>query len=283
MSAFARWSRRHRSVSNSLRRILAATALLACVAPLPALSEPARAAAAAGGDTAGLAYVALGDSYSSGYGLTQLTDRPVPGCAQSAEDCPHQVTSALGLALTDVACSGAVTANITTTAQATGDGTAAPQDSALSSSTRIVTLTIGGNDLGFADIAAYCAAASPDGPLLTHPLQRDCGTHYTAEGSDNLTARLDGTVAPAISATVAAIRGRAPHAAVFVIGYPAIAPDAANTRPTAATAPRSASRRPPTATRSPTPTSPSCSTPNKPSTTRSAQTPWPPETPSSPP
>jgi len=223
---------RHRTLAA------AAAALLACAAPL-ALSMatmPAQAASATGsaasssiGGTAGLAYVALGDSYASGYGLEPVTDRPVPGCAQSSQDYPHRVASALGLALTDVTCSGAVIADITSTAQATDDGTAAPQDSALSSRTRIVTLTIGGNDLGFTSIAAYCVALSSDGPLLTHPTQSNCHDHYTAPGADNLQGLLADTVSPALTATLAAIHGKAPHAKVFVIGYPALAPNAANT------------------------------------------------------
>jgi lysophospholipase L1-like esterase len=186
-------------------------------------------AACTDGATTGLAYVALGDSYAAGYGLQPSTDQPVPGCAQSAQDYPHQLAAALGVDLTDVTCSGAVTANITTTAENTGNGTAPLQDSALSDSTRIVTLTIGGNDLGFTDVATYCAAASAHGPLLTHPFESDCRGHYTAPGPDNLTDKLKDTVSPAVAATLAAIHAKAPHAKVFVLGYPAIAPDAADT------------------------------------------------------
>jgi lysophospholipase L1-like esterase len=204
--------------------------LLVCTAAsLLASATTIAPAQAASTDTAGLAYVALGDSYAAGYGLQPSTDRPVPGCDQSAQDYPHQLAAALGLDLTDVTCSGAVTANITTTAESTGKGSAPPQDTALNDNTRIVTLTIGGDDLGFTDIATYCAAASAHGPLLIHPLQFDCRGHYTAPGPDNLQDKLDTTVSPAVAATLAAIHTKAPRAKVFVLGYPALAPDTADT------------------------------------------------------
>lgn len=216
---------------NTPRTARTPAVLLACAALLlgSAAATPPAQAASTGSTTEGLAYVALGDSYSAGYGLQPLADQPVPGCAQSAQDYPHQLAAALHLDLTDAACSGALTANITTTAQNTGQGTAPPQDAALSSSTRIVTLTIGGNDLGFTQIATYCAAASANGPLLLHLNESDCRSHYTAPGPDNLQDDLDTTVSPDITAALAAIRTRAPHAKVFVLGYPALAPDTADT------------------------------------------------------
>lgn len=218
-------------VPNRSRRAPAA-ATIACAAAVLSLTAaiaPARAATGADAGTAGLSYVALGDSYSAGYGLQPLTGEPVPGCGQSSRDYPHQVAAALDLDLTDVSCSGAVSADITGTAQATGDGTAPAQDTALGPDTRIVTLTIGGDDLGFARIAVYCAAFSANGPLLTHPLQRGCAEHYTASGPDNLQAEISGSVRSGVAAALAAVHAAAPRAKVFVLGYPALAPDAANT------------------------------------------------------
>jgi lysophospholipase L1-like esterase len=209
--------------------VRAGAVLLVCTASLLASATTIAPAQAASTAATGPAYVALGDSYAAGYGLQPSTGQPVPGCDQSAQDYPHQLAAALDLDLVDVTCGGAVTANITTTPENTGKGTAPPQDTALNGKTRIVTLTIGGNDLGFTDIATYCAAASAHGPLLTHPFEFDCRGHYTAPGSDNLHDKLDTTVSPAIAAVLAAIHTKAPRAKVFVLGYPAIAPDAADT------------------------------------------------------
>jgi lysophospholipase L1-like esterase len=188
------------------------------------------------GAVQGLPYVALGDSYAAGFGVGPASGAPVPGCDQSAADYPHLVAQQLGLRLTDVSCAGAVTANVISTSQLTGDGTAPPQISGLGASTRIVTVTIGGNDLGFDSIASSCVALSSTGPVIADPQFTNCKALYETRGADSLVSRLDGPVlygspgAPnGLTATFAAIRKAAPHAKVFVVGYPAIAPDASNT------------------------------------------------------
>ncbi len=186
---------------------------------------------------AGKSYVALGDSYSAGFGLTPYGDEPAPGCFQADQNYPHLVAESLGLVLDDRTCSGAVTANIRDTPQPTitGAGTAPVQSDALSADTDIVTVTIGGNDLGFADVAQTCVAESAQGPLLLDVLGADlpnCKQFYASvvDGIelDRLKYLLDNTVTPALDETFALIREKAPNAEVFVIGYPAITPDAAN-------------------------------------------------------
>jgi lysophospholipase L1-like esterase len=183
--------------------------------------------------TQGLNYVALGDSYAAGFGLTPPTGAPVPGCAQAASDYPHQVAAALGLNLTDASCTGARTIDIMTP-QVTPAGTAPAQIDAVTSSTDVVTVTIGGNDLGFSSIIGACAAASPVGPLLSNPLNLNppptsCAAQFQQGGVDQLAVLLQSVVKPALASTFAAIRAKAPHATIIVVGYPALFPDAANT------------------------------------------------------
>jgi lysophospholipase L1-like esterase len=170
--------------------------------------------------TAGLEYVALGDSYSAGLGLAPPTGLPTPACGQSSVDFPHQLAAAYGLALTDVSCSGAATADITTTAQFAD---APPQITALTADTDMVTITIGGNDLGFAPVAASCVAVDADGPLLQDPSSLDCATGYTTP-VDILAARISAEIAPSLASTYAQIAAAAPDADVFVVGYPSIFP-----------------------------------------------------------
>jgi lysophospholipase L1-like esterase len=171
-------------------------------------------------ETAGLEYVALGDSYSAGLGLAPPTGLPTPACGQSAVDFPHRLAAAYELALTDVSCSGAVISDVTTTAQFAD---APPQISALSADTDIVTLTIGGNDLGFAPVAASCLAVGADGPLLQDPSSADCATGYTTP-VDRFAARITAEIAPSLASTYAQIAAAAPDAEVFVLGYPSIFP-----------------------------------------------------------
>ena len=179
--------------------------------------------------TEGLNYVALGDSYAAGYGLLPLTGAPVPGCVQSANNYPHQIAAALKMNLTDVTCTSATTANIVTTPQVTAAGVAPLQISALSADTDVVSLTIGGNDVGFFEIASSCVSLSAAGPLAGDTTIPNCTAAYTASGTDVLAAKIRYVVAPAISNTLAAIKTAAPNAKIFVVGYPSITPDVANT------------------------------------------------------
>jgi hypothetical protein len=64
---------------------------------LAILAPSTTAAAATSSTTAGLEYVALGDSYSAGYGLLPLSPTsPATGCYQAEVDYPHLVATALG-------------------------------------------------------------------------------------------------------------------------------------------------------------------------------------------
>lgn len=188
-------------------------------------------AAAASGELDGLEYVALGDSYSAGFGLLPFSDQPAAGCYQAEQNYPHRVADALGLVLNDRTCSGAVTANIRDTPQLTitGAGTAPVQSDSLSATTDIVTVTIGGNDLGFSSVAARCIALDAAGPPPGVPGFDSCKAFYNPlPNVDTLIETLDVTVSPALLQTFALIKAKAPNARVFVVGYPSIAPDFVN-------------------------------------------------------
>lgn len=176
------------------------------------------------------AYVALGDSYASGFGLEPYSKLPVPGCFQSEIDYPHRVADALDLRLTDVTCTGALAANVTDTPQQTArDIFAPPQSDALSKHTKVVTLTIGGNDLGFSDTLPQCIAASGQGPLLGDQTIPNCESVFVRDGFDALAAKLEHVVLPAVEKSLAAIAAKAPNADVVVVGYPTIFPGAEHT------------------------------------------------------
>jgi lysophospholipase L1-like esterase len=181
---------------------------------------------AVGWPTAGIArgpttYVALGDSYTSGPSvpdqLGPTTRPPAPAaCLRSSRNYPSLVARALGLTLTDVSCAGATTTDLF---RSQGAGVPA-QLGALRPSTGVVTVGIGGNDLGFSSIAESCVALTPVGPTRVGLTCRD---HYTAGGVDRLAA-VDRTVGVRVARVLAAIRARAPGARVFVIGYPQLVP-----------------------------------------------------------
>jgi lysophospholipase L1-like esterase len=175
---------------------------------------------------AGSEYVALGDSYAAGYGLGDPTGRPTPACGQSSRDYPHRIAKQYGLDLIDVTCAGATSADVVSSHQYRG---APPQIRALSDSTRLVTLTIGGNDSGLFSTAASCLALTPTGPVFAGRDEASCRSTLVQNGVDSLTAKIDGTVQAGVLHAIEAVRQAAPNATVIVVGYPAIFPNAANT------------------------------------------------------
>ncbi|MFD2397419.1 SGNH/GDSL hydrolase family protein [Prauserella oleivorans] len=110
--------------------------------------------------------------------------------------------------LTDVSCSGATTRDLTGP-QRTSDGTNPPQLDAVGPDTTLVTLGIGGNDVGFVQLAARCAGSG-----------QEAGS--CVAGADLATAIED--TADRIGAAVRQIRERAPRARVVVVGYPTVLP-----------------------------------------------------------
>lgn len=210
-----------------IRRILRLAPVLALLVGWGvALPLPATAATSTASPADGTEYVALGDSYAAGYGLAQPTDRPVAACGQSALDYPHLIASSLGLDLTDVSCAGATTADIVSTRQHGAD----PQAEALGSQTKVVTVSIGGNDAGLFSTASKCIAVAKEGPVISSGAST-CRSALVTDGVDSLAAAIDGHVTSGLRSAFATIASRAPQAKVIVVGYPAIFPDAAHTPP----------------------------------------------------
>ncbi|MFH8574457.1 SGNH/GDSL hydrolase family protein [Streptomyces zaomyceticus] len=210
-----------RSVPPS-RRARTAAALTAVTAALAAAAGLGAGPAAAAG-TAPDRYVALGDSFASGAGVPDQADAD---CMRSSRNYPALVNAALAPAAhEDVTCGGATTVHMTSAQNAS----APPQLDALSADTDLVTLTIGGNDVGFADIIVRCVTLGAFN-LAGSP----CKSSYTWTGTDRLAATVDAT-APKIAAAIDGIRQRAPQARILVTGYPAILPDNGTNCPWVAT------------------------------------------------
>jgi hypothetical protein len=165
-------------------------------------------------------YVALGDSYTAGPLITPQ-DPSIPGCIRSDANYPNLVEADLGqVAFQDVSCSGAQTKDMFATQDVDPDPDNPPQLDALNDNTKIVTLGIGGNDIGFTSIAETCAQLGVESGLQGSP----CEDHYTAGGTDQLAAQI-AVVGPRLRDVLAAIHTRAPFAKVFTVGYPAILPE----------------------------------------------------------
>jgi lysophospholipase L1-like esterase len=179
-----------RSLMSSTRRRALGAGLSTLIGLGAALALGAPAVAA------GTTYVALGDSYSSGTG-TRAYINDGTSCQRSVYAYPSLDASALGLSLNFRACSGATVADVTNT-----------QLSALSSTTAYATISVGGNDAGFASVLTTCAQPS---------WASNCnGAIDTAQSTIN------NTIPGRLATLYSSIRAKAPNARVIVVGYPRI-------------------------------------------------------------
>jgi len=197
---------------------LAASSLLVTMASGAASAQSGGSPGSAVRAGSATRYVSLGDSYTAGPLIPDLTGSPA-GCARSTSNFPSLVAAAIHAAsFTDDSCQGADTTNMTKP-ESVPLGTNPPQDNALSSSTTLVTLQIGGNDINFINIVIKCAELS-----VTDPFGAPCKKHYTKGGTDRLKEAVDAT-APKVAADLQGIHADAPSARVLVVGYPAIVPN----------------------------------------------------------
>jgi lysophospholipase L1-like esterase len=140
---------------------------------------------------AGGNYVAQGDSYASGTGTREYYDA---ACQRSVHSYAKQLAAQEGLTLSHVACSGARIPDVR-----------ANQLGALSASTNLVTISIGGNDAGFSGVITRCALPWP----------------FTCTGDiNNARSFITNTLRGQLDALYTEIETRAPNAEVIVVGYP---------------------------------------------------------------
>ena len=136
-------------------------------------------------------YVALGDSYSSGVGAGSTSG----SCGLSPNAYPALwATASSPASFTFAACSGATTSDVISS-----------QLSSLNSSTTLVSITIGGNDVGFSSIMETCVLESTS----------SCESAVSA--AEQYT---NSTLPGQLNTTLADIRSHAPNAKIIVLDYP---------------------------------------------------------------
>jgi lysophospholipase L1-like esterase len=135
-------------------------------------------------------YVALGDSYSSGTGTGSYSLDS--GCQRGTSAYPYLASRQRpNTDLVFVACSGATT-----------DDVMASQISSVTAATRLVSITIGGNDAGFSSVVSACVTSS-------------CGATITRADT-----YIRNTLPGKLDTVYTAIQRQAPGATVAVLGYP---------------------------------------------------------------
>jgi len=154
--------------------------------------------------------VAMGDSFTAAP-YVPLNDVAY-GCNRSSNNYPHLVAQALHIEdLKDRSCTGAQTVDLYDRRQLTSSGqSVAPQFTALSAETDLVTVGIGANNGRlYAKMATVCRKMTKVCPLY--------------DQRDQLRAIVD-QLQPELVATLGKVRELAPDARVLLIGYPKLLP-----------------------------------------------------------
>jgi lysophospholipase L1-like esterase len=156
----------------------------------------------------GSSYVALGSSFAAG---PRIPPNQGGRCLRSNNNYAHLVARALDLQLKDVSCSGALASGLS----APNKIEPSAQLSAVTGATRLVTLTAGGNDIGYAADLENCTVEALAGrSCLTMPT-------WLAQSRGELPALRNTLIA-----VLGWIRATAPRAQVYVLSYlPVLPPD----------------------------------------------------------
>ncbi|MFE9643328.1 SGNH/GDSL hydrolase family protein [Streptomyces sp. NPDC006365] len=209
-------------------RVVLTGILLSVVALTAAVAETRQDSDTAGDSNLQGPYVALGDSYTSGPRIPAQSGRPA-GCDRSDHNYPALVAAQLKLTpgmFRDMSCSGATTADFTSP-QSTDDGRNPAQLSALSRRTRLVTVGIGGNDIGFSSMLTRCLTMGTAYKIITRSkdvsVDAPCRERYVKDGTDSTRQRMT-ALGTELSDLLKEIRQRSPKAHIYIIGYPAILP-----------------------------------------------------------
>ncbi|MEV8212881.1 SGNH/GDSL hydrolase family protein [Leifsonia sp. NPDC077715] len=159
-------------------------------------------------------YVALGSSFGAGPGLKPRAANSPRRSGRSVINYAHLFAQAAQLRLRDVTFSGATTADLLRP-NARGE---AAQLNAVTPATRVVTMSVGGNDVGYLPTLTL---SSLPGPLLALPrvrrqLEEARDPHRLDRAFDDLAARL--------AEIVTRVRAVAPEARVVFVDYLTILP-----------------------------------------------------------
>jgi len=197
-------------VTRPATRLLGLSALCGTLA-LCCAATPAQAAAPK-------LYVALGDSYTAGTFIARQYGEPI-GCSRSDHNYPSLVQLQIrGERFVDESCSGA-TAEHMTGPQTVPLGVHAPQFDALTADADLVTIGIGGNDVGLVGAAVTCLTLG-----VLNPTGSACRHYHARPGGGDALVDAIAATAPKIAATLQGIHQRSPGARVLIVGYPAVAP-----------------------------------------------------------
>lgn len=146
-------------------------------------------------------YIALGDSYSSGLGAVQNSQYTGGSCRRTTQAWPWMVQTGFQYLTSHIACAGATRQDV----YGTQIGSMNSTFSAYAGKPQLISMTVGGNDVGFAEVAKDCVIGS--GSCLYHEAP-------TNTSIDNLE--------PALRGLYSSLKSAQPYADIVVGGYPVV-------------------------------------------------------------
>jgi lysophospholipase L1-like esterase len=160
----------------------------------------------------GAQYVALGSSYAAGAGIGTLVPGTPQRCGRAENNYAHLLAARMQLDLIDASCGGATTTHIL------GPwNELPPQLDAVTPDTKLVTITIGGNDLNF--VRNLMVATCGKIPTMIPPPGRACpSTAWPSEADYS-------ALGQHLREIAREVRGRAPQAKLVFVDYVRILPD----------------------------------------------------------
>jgi lysophospholipase L1-like esterase len=188
-------------------------AIAAALTAIAALTYAPAGAATNAETEGGGKYVALGDSFTAGPLIPRNHGTPW-ACLRSDHNYPSLLAHALRAGrFVDVSCNAATTADMFRPQRVLLGSNPAQLD-AVTPDTGLVTVGIGGNDVGFSRTLYTCAGLS-----VTAPHGAPCMKHFGTTLTDRVAA-----TGPRVASILQAIHQRAPYAVVVVVGYLRILP-----------------------------------------------------------
>lgn len=161
----------------------------------------------------GSRYVAMGSSYAAGAKIGPQVPQSSDRCGRTENNYAHLLSARLGFSLVDVSCGGATSAHIL-----------APwaelpaQIDALTPETRLVTITIGGNDINY--VGNLLAAVCGESPTPAHRSPKDAcpPVVWPVKGEYRILEKK-------LRVVFRQIMQRAPHASLVVVDYLRLLPE----------------------------------------------------------
>jgi lysophospholipase L1-like esterase len=161
-------------------------------------------------------FVALGSSFAAGAGLGPLQPRSPILCARSVGGYPQQLARMRHLAIVDVTCGGGKVGHVVRG----GQFFPGPQVRVIDKDTRLVTVTVGGNDVSYIGDLSMLAARNSNS--LFGALVRSSWKGPQPVGARNFRSLEDD-----MAAMLWSIHQRAPGATIVLVTYPVIVPPSA--------------------------------------------------------